>query len=203
MDDNYFKVLTNLFNLIVNYAESNVGEITYYKQSPKKATLENHNLIIFGTPDDNPMIQTLNNQLYFQYDKNFTRFVSNEKLSIEKDYGKQIGTAQLMFSPYNSKAAALVLTAAKSQGVFLASTQVSTEKNASMYKGDAIVVDPNYRRYDYRFKKRASHVSNESLGKRIVSNHKLAIYIFVFLIGISIIGLSAFFIVRKNLKGGE
>lgn len=203
MDDNYFKVLTNLFNLIGNYAESNVGEITYYKKAPKNAALENHNLIIFGTPKDNPMIRKLNDQLYFHYDKDFTRFVSNEKLSIEKDYGKQIGTAQLMFSPYNAKAAALILTGAKSQGVFLASTQVNTEKNTSMYKGDAIVVDPNYRRYDYRFKKRVSNVSNESLGKRIVNNHKLMIYLFVFLIGMTIIGLSAFFIVKKNLKGGE
>ena len=203
MDDNYFKVLTNLFNLIGNYAESNVGEITYYKKAPKNAALENHNLIIFGTPKDNPMIRKLNDQLYFHYDKDFTRFVSNEKLSIEKDYGKQIGTAQLMFSPYNAKAAALILTGAKSQGVFLASTQVNTEKNTSMYKGDAIVVDSNYRRYDYRFKKRVSNVSNESLGKRIVNNHKLMIYLFVFLIGMTIIGLSAFFIVKKNLKGGE
>ena len=64
------------------------------------------------------MIRKLNDQLYFHYDKDFTRFVSNEKLSIEKDYGKQIGTAQLMFSPYNAKAAALILTGAKSQGVF-------------------------------------------------------------------------------------
>ena len=55
-----------------------------------------------------------------------------------------------------------------------------------MYKGDAIVVDPNYRRYDYRFKN-VSNVSNESLGKRIVNNHKLMIYLFVFLIGMTII----------------
>ena len=51
--------------------------------------------------------------------------------------------------------------------------------------------------------KRVSNVSNESLGKRIVNNHKLMIYLFVFLIGMTIIGLSAFFIVKKNLKGGE
>ena len=49
----------------------------------KNAALENHNLIIF-TPKDNPMIRKLNDQLYFHYDKDFTRFVSNEKLSIEK-----------------------------------------------------------------------------------------------------------------------
>ena len=46
-----------------------------------------------------------------------SRFVSNET-EYRKDYGKQIGTAQLMFSPYNAKAAALILTGAKSQGVF-------------------------------------------------------------------------------------
>ena len=35
--------------------------------------------------------------------------------------------------------------------------------------------------------KRVSNVSNESLGKRIVNNHKLMIYLFVFLIGMTII----------------
>lgn len=72
-----------------------------------------------------------------------------------------------------------------------------------MYKGDVIVVDLNYCCYDYCFKKCVSNVSNELLGKWIVNNYKLMIYLFVFLIGMIIIGLSVFFIVKKNLKGGE
>lgn len=203
MDDNYFKVLTNVFNLIGNYAESNVGEITYFKKAPKKDILSSHNLIIFGTPQDNEMIKTLNDKLYFNYNKDFTQLISNEKLSIEKDYGKQIGTAQLLFSPYNSQASALVLTGAKSQSVFLASTQVNTEKNVSIYKGDAIVVDNNYRRYDYRFKKKASNAVNQTLGQRVVEQQQLLIYFVIFLLGVGIVALSAFFILKKNVKGGE
>ncbi|MGH2335411.1 cellulose biosynthesis cyclic di-GMP-binding regulatory protein BcsB, partial [Enterococcus faecalis] len=76
MHDNYFKVLTYLFNLIGNYAESNVGEITYYKKAPKNAALENHNLIILGTPKDNTVIRKLKDQLNFHYAKYFTSFVS-------------------------------------------------------------------------------------------------------------------------------
>ena len=63
------------------------------------------------------MIRKLNDQLYFHYDKDFT-FCFKRETEYRKDYGKQIGTAQLMFSPYNAKAAALILTGAKSQGVF-------------------------------------------------------------------------------------
>lgn len=60
MDDNYFKVLINLFNLIGNYVESNVGEIMYYKKVFKNVVLENYNLIIFGMFKDNLMICKLN-----------------------------------------------------------------------------------------------------------------------------------------------
>lgn len=197
MDEHYFKTVTNLFNLIGNYAQSNVGEITYFKTPPKEAILSTHNLIVLGTPEDNPLIKNLNSKLFFKYDKSFKTFLSNEKLSIEEEYGKQIGTAQLLFSPYKESAAMLVLTGTTPETVFLASTQLDTQKNNAVYKGDTVVIDNNYKRYDYRFKKDVSRSDQENLGERVINNHKLAVYITVFLLVLFIIGLSTFFILKK------
>ncbi|MFD2305453.1 cellulose biosynthesis cyclic di-GMP-binding regulatory protein BcsB [Enterococcus termitis] len=201
MNKDYFKAITNIFNLIGNYAQSNVGEITYYKSKPKESDLAKHSLIVLGTPEDNALIKSLNDELFFTYDKSFSTFISNEKLSIEEDYGKRIGTAQLLFSPYESKAAMLVVTGTTSENVFLASTQLATEKNTSTYKGDALVVDNNYKRYDYRFKKEVSQSQQENLGQRIINNQKLSIYMVIFLLVAIIIGLSTFFILKKDAKG--
>ncbi|MBO0469393.1 cellulose biosynthesis cyclic di-GMP-binding regulatory protein BcsB [Enterococcus sp. DIV0242_7C1] len=203
LNKDYFKALTNIFNLIGNYTQSNVGEITYYKTKPKESALSTHNLIVLGTPNDNALIKSLNNDLFFAYDKSFATFVSNEKLSIEEDYGKSIGTAQLLFSPFESKAAMLILTGTTPENVFLASTQIATEKNTSTYKGDALVVDNNYKRYDYRFKKEVSQSQQENLGQRLINNQKLGIYLVVFLLVVMIVGLSAFFILKKDTKGGN
>lgn len=198
MDKNYYQAITNLFNLIGNYAQSNVGEIEYYQETPKDGVLNSHNLLILGTPEDNSLIKKLNDKLFFQYDSQYQTFLSNEKLSIEEDYGKTIGTAQLMFSPYNSKATALVLTGTTSEAVYLASTQLNSEKSNGLYTGDAIVVDTDYRRYDYRFKKEASASEQNNLGQRIINNQQMAIYFILFLLAVVFFGLAAFFIVKKN-----
>ncbi|WP_317766357.1 cellulose biosynthesis cyclic di-GMP-binding regulatory protein BcsB [Pediococcus ethanolidurans] len=144
-----FKTLTNVFNLIGSFAKSNTGNIQFYTKQPRKQTLANKNVIVIGTPENNAMIKKLNPHLYFQYNHGFTGFKSNEKLSIEKEYGKTIGTAQLLRSPYNDKRGMMVVTGASSQGVYLASTQINFQKNIQQYTGDAIVVDPNNAHYGH------------------------------------------------------
>ncbi|AIM25298.1 hypothetical protein MEPL4_5c01960 [Melissococcus plutonius] len=202
LDKNYFNVLSNLFTLIGKYAQSNVGEINFYKKQPQQQILNDHNLIVIGTPKDNQMIQTLNKDLYFKYTKDFSTFSSNEKLSIEQDYGKEIETAQLLSSSYNTQAVALVLTGADSEAVRLVSTQLNAEKNLSIYKGYAIVIDKNYRRYDYRFKKIAQPKRNKGIVQLITDGQQLLIYGLISLLVLLIIGTSFFFVIRRNRREG-
>lgn len=197
LDTDYFKALTNVLNLLGNYTQSNTGDITFYKSEPSKSELTSHNLIVLGTPEDNPLIKKMNEQLYFQYSDSYDTFVSNEKLSIESDYGKQIGTAQLLFSPYNNEAVSLVLTGVNSENVYLASTQLKSQANASIYQGDAVVVDANYRRYDYRFKKEASAEEEESVISRIISRKDALIYSIVFILAVVSIALVLYFIAKR------
>ncbi|WP_086347728.1 cellulose biosynthesis cyclic di-GMP-binding regulatory protein BcsB [Candidatus Enterococcus clewellii] len=206
----YFKALTNVLNLLGNYTQSNTGDITFYRNEPNKNELVSHNLIVLGTPKDNSLIKKLNEHLYFQYSDDFDTFISNEKLSIESDYGKSIGTAQLLFSPYNRDAVSLVLTGVDSEAVYLASTQLKSQANASIYQGDAVVVDANYRRYDYRFKKEASADEDESVLSRIISQKDAVIYGIVFVLAVVIVVLVLYFVIKRYYptptakeKGGE
>jgi len=153
LNDNDFKTLTNIFNLIGNFAKSNTGEIQFYNSRPHDNVLKNNNVIVVGTPENNSLIKELNSNLYFKYSPDYERIVSNEKLSIEKDYGKNIGTAQLLRSPFNDKKGMMVVTGASTNDVYLASTQINFQKNIQQYNGDAIVVDMNNAHYGYRFNK--------------------------------------------------
>ncbi|WP_321389027.1 cellulose biosynthesis cyclic di-GMP-binding regulatory protein BcsB [uncultured Enterococcus sp.] len=197
LNADYFKALTNVLNLLGNYTQSNTGDITYYQSEPSKKELVSHNLIILGTPKDNPLIKKMNKDLYFQYSDSFDTFISNEKLSIESDYGKSIGTAQLLFSPYNKEAVSLVLTGVNSETVYLASTQLKSQANTSIYQGDAVVVDGNYRRYDYRFKKEASAEEEDSVISRIISQKDALIYSIVFILAVVTVALVLYYIIKR------
>lgn len=200
-----FKTLTNIFNLIGNFAKSNTGKIQFYESIPSKNVLKNNNVIVIGTPQNNPMIKELNPNLYFKYSQNFDRVVSNEKLSIEKDYGKNIGTAQLMRSPYNDKRGMMVVTGINTKDVYLASTQINFQKNIQQFTGDAVVVDMNNAHYGYRFKKNKA-IDKSLENKRTFSkNSQLILYLGLALIVIILIGVGVILTVRKQgrLNGGS
>ncbi|WP_334351839.1 cellulose biosynthesis cyclic di-GMP-binding regulatory protein BcsB [Companilactobacillus sp. HBUAS56257] len=205
LDENDFKSLTNIFNLIGNFAKSNTGTIKFYKKIPSNDVLKNSNVIVLGTPSNNKMIKTLNSHLYFKYSKQFDRIVSNEKLSIEKDYGKKIGTAQLIRSPYNDKRGMLVVTGVNSLDTYIASTQINFQKNIQQFNGDAIVVDMNNAHYGYRFKKNKA-IDKSLENKRTFSkNSQLILYLGLAIVVILLIGMAVILTVRKQarLNGGE
>jgi cellulose synthase (UDP-forming) len=205
LDADDFKSLTNVFNLIGSFARSNTGSIQFYTKQPRQTVLENQNLIVIGTPKTNPLIKKLNKNLYFQYSKDYSRFISNEKLSIEEDYGKQIGTAQLLRSPYNDKKGMLVLAGTDSKSTYLASTQINFQKNIQQYTGDAIVVDTDNAHYGYRFKKNQAIDSSLDKKQTFDKNSQLIVYLGIAGLVIILLAIAVFLVIRKQakLKGGD
>ncbi|MCT4458316.1 cellulose synthase [Lactiplantibacillus paraplantarum] len=193
-----FQTLTNIFNLIGTYAQSNTGTIQFYTHKPSKTVLKNSNVIAFGTPKQSAFIRSLNPKLYFKYNQHFTGFLSNEKLSVEKTYGQNIGTAQLLRSPYNQRSGLLVVTAVKSSDVYRASTQINFQRNIAQYQGDAIVVDHDNNHYDYRFKKHQTVNDGVNVKMVVQKNSKLVVYLGIALLIIIIILLAGFLIMRKS-----
>lgn len=201
LDEHYLGALTNVLNLLGKYTLRNTGEVTYYSEVPSNKELAKRNLIILGTPKDNELIKTLNNDLYFNYNKAGSTFLSNEKLSIEEEYGRQIGTVQLLQSPYNKEAGMVVLTGVSSENVFLASTQVVNQAQVATYKGDAIVVDSDGKKYDYRFKKVADPKEEENLVQHVISNQQMLIYGIVFVLVFAILASTTYFMIKKYQDG--
>lgn len=199
--NNYdLQTITNIFNLIGVYAESNTGSIKFYTKKPSAKVLQNKNLIVFGTPHSNKFIKELNKSLYFKFDKKFERFISNEKLSIEKNYGASIGTDQLLRSPYNKNLGLLVVTAAHAQDVYMATTQINFQKNIVQHSGDAIVVDQNNDIYNYRFKKKAVLNNHKAFEQNIQKNKNLYMYILVVIFIAIILIITIILLLLKNKK---
>lgn len=203
-----YQTLTNIFNLIGNYAENNRGTITFYDHQPSKTVMADANVIAFGTPKQNSLIRGLNSHLYFKYNAADTGFLSNEKLSIEQQYGQTIGSAQLLRSPYNAQKGLLVVTGARPNGAYLASTQINYQRNISQYQGDAIVVDPDNNHYDYRFKK--NKLINTAVNtKQELSRHsQQLLYLAVALMMIVVVTIALLLLLWKHgslrrRKGGH
>lgn len=203
LNDTDLKTLSNLFNLIGSYAKLNTGSIKFY-QHPSKTVLKNSNVIAVGTPKQNALIKQLNSKLYFKYNRSLTAFKSNEKLSLTADYGRSIGTDQLLRSPYNAKRGLLVVTGATSQATYLASTQLNTVSTIQQYTGDAIVVDTDNQHTGYRFKKNKAIDQALAVKRNLNQNMQLFIYLGVALIIIIVIGTAIVLIMKKQglLKRG-
>ena len=197
MNETYLQTLSNIFNLLGHYSESNVGVIDFYFDKMTKNQIMNHNVIVIGTPDDNPLFREYNNQLYFQYNKNFTTFKSNEKLSIEDDYGKTLGTCQLLFNPYDNERIMMAVTGVTPTQVLLASTQIATRSACDTYKGDLIAIDDDGKTYDYRFKKKSSYKDELSIVKQIKDDPNLKWYLGIGLTIFALLIVLLVFFIRK------
>ena len=199
-----YQTLTNLGNLFGNYAKSNTGHLAVTAQKPTKSQMQSASVVAFGTPKANAFIHQLNAKLYFKYFKDRSGFLSNEKLSIEKNYGQTIGTAQLLRSPANAQKALLVVTGATPEATQLGSTQISTQAAVSQYSGDAIVVDADDQHYSYRFKKVAAVNAHPSAKQVITKNSQLIIYLVGAFVALVLVILAVFLTIHKNLvKGGR
>lgn len=198
MNSDYFETLSNIFNLFGSYTLSNTGKITYQTGIPDEDTCKNHNMIVIGTPQSTPFIKKLNKHLYMKYNSNYQYFLSNEKMSIAPSYGRNIGTAQLLRSPYNGDLAILAVTAPASEDVLLASTQINFQKNIQQYNGDTIVVDHNNNHYGYRFKKKKSVAQDENFGQQVQAHISTIAYFALALIVVIVIVFMLIMIFRKH-----
>ena len=206
MNHDYFAAVGNILSLMGSYAESNVGDLTYYQNPMTKEQIRTHNVIVLGTPDDNELVKRFNDDTYFKFNKNFTHFVSNEKLSIESEYGKRIGVAQLMFNPYNDENVALFVTGMTPKDILMVTTQIATQAASAMYKGDTIVMDDNGKRYDYRFKKKATIQQKTTMLQKIKANPLAKAYVVIGVIVILLIIVTLVLFMRKYMthrKGGR
>lgn len=150
-----YRTVGNLFNLLGRYTSGNTGEVRFHGSSPTEEELAGRNVIAIGSFRNNAVIRTHNDKLYFRYDGEGNRFVSNEKISLEAAYGAAAGTLQLLPSPYGS-GGMLVVTGAMPEAVYRASRLLAGEEARWRVYGDGVLTDRDGAIRAFRFKKTAA-----------------------------------------------
>ena len=144
--------LGNMANLMGKGMRYNLGKIGAVSIGNLKDEHKDNNIIVYGTPNSNKFIKELNNSLWFKYDKDWSKFLSNEKLYLMDDYAKNIATFQLDYSIYSSGKFMLVLTSPNEE--LLTKSLVYLGKETEVYKlygdGAVIDIDGNVRNFKYK-----------------------------------------------------
>ncbi|NQX66186.1 cellulose biosynthesis cyclic di-GMP-binding regulatory protein BcsB [Paenibacillus alba] len=190
-DGYIYQTLTNLFNLVGRYAQTNTGEIQYYQDNVNAQQLKDREIIAIGSYQDNQVIRDTNKNLYFRYDASGRGFVSNEKMSIDASYGTRIGTLQLIDSPYGNGFGLLAVTGSESKYTYLASKLIGSEGTLWKVFGDGAVTDIDGNIKAFRFKKEttpeSANVLTEVLERRDVLGFMIASMLIVLLVLLSLI----------------
>lgn len=194
--------LSNLFNLLGQYAVTNTGSIQFFDDSAGVDQLKDRQIIAIGTYRNNRIIRDSNDKLYFRYDANGSGFQSNEKMSIESDYGKRIGTLQLIDSPYGAGHGLLAVTGASSEYYYLASRLVDSEGKLYQVYGDGAVTDKDGNVQAFRFKKETAQAQSTVLSDVLNRNDVLSFMVSIVLVLVLVL-FSLILLVRKYRKKGR
>lgn len=185
--------LANIFNLLGRFHDGNRGSLTAVHAKNWDKAKKDANVIAVGTMNNNPVIKNANDDLYFQYDKTGSYFLSNEKISIEKNYGKGLGSVQLIKSEGMQ---ILAVTGPETTQTELGSELIASKANLAEIYGDGAIVDNDNTIHSYRFKKVAD-TQDESFGTKISNNKEVTVFGAFALLTVVLLGVAVLLILRK------
>lgn len=197
-DNELYRTVGNLFHLLSRYAIGNMGEIRFSQASASPEELKDRNLIAIGSFRDNAVIRAQNEKLYFRYSGDGSRFVSNEKISLEAGYASTIGTLQLLPSPYGS-GGMLVVTGVEPESIFRASKLLAGEEVRWKIYGDGVLTDRDGRIQPYRFKKAAASKPLTGLDE-ILQRQDVITFTAAAILVLALVLVSLILLVRKHTK---
>ncbi|MEK4210641.1 cellulose biosynthesis cyclic di-GMP-binding regulatory protein BcsB [Paenibacillus odorifer] len=199
MDDYAYLSVSNIFNLLGKYASGNIGNIQFYTDTVSADHLKNNNIIAIGAYKNNKVIRDQNAKLYFQYNGDGTTIRSNEKMSIEEQYGARIGTLQLIDSPFEAGRALLAVTGVSSEEYYLGSKLLATERDKWKVFGDGAIVDKDGNVSAHRFKT-ITGAAEDSVAQKIMERSDVLSFIIVILLVLTLVVLSLILLLRKHMK---
>jgi len=198
-DDYTYQSLANIFNLLGKYAAGNTGDVHFYDDTADADHLKNNNIIAIGTYRNNRIIRDHNDKLYFKFNSDGTSLESNEKMSIDKGYGTEIGTLQLIPSPFQPGLGMLAVTGADSEEYYLASKLIASEAERWKVFGDGVAVDKDGNVNAFRFKVIADAVQ-DSVAQDIMGRKDVLGFIAAAVLTLALVLLSLILLLRKHLK---
>ncbi len=195
-----YRTVTNLFNLLGQYAEGNTGEVHFVSEDAPADELKDRNLIVIGSYSSNKLIRENNDKLFFRYNANGDAIASNEKMSVDSEYGKRIGTLQLLDSPFGSANGMLAVTGASPEYQYLASKLIASQSTMWRIFGDGATTDKDGNIQAFRFKETSGDESSLDVVDVLQRGDVLAFSVTMLSV-LVLVFVSLLLLVRKYRKG--
>lgn len=135
-----------------------------------------YNIITIGSFNSNSLLHSLNDKLYFSYDKDGTKFTSNEQLILSDNYAQQIAILQLLESPYASNRGVLAITGANDESLSYVLEFMRNHKLRFSLSKDCVVIDKDLETKSFQFIKTVADMKKPSVINSIVKNKQSLIF---------------------------
>lgn len=188
--------VSNLFSLLGQYAEGNTGELRFFDAGGSPDDYRDYNVIAIGGGGNNELIRSMNSSLYFPFGEDGRTFLSNEKKTIDPEYGSRLGMLQLLESPLREGNGLLAVTGSSNEYAYLASKLLASEGERWRIWGDAVLTDADGIVEPYRFKLADAGQTSWSIGEVAERDDVLQFLIAAGLV-LALIVLSLFLLMRK------
>lgn len=120
---------------------SHKGKINVIRGKEFNDKYKDTNIIVFGVPRNNSVIKKLNNNLNIKFNKSYSNFLSNDKISFIDDYGKNISAIQLIKSPFNNQKDIMVISSINEKNLYLGMDYLLNKSKVNDLKGDTLTID--------------------------------------------------------------
>ncbi len=120
---------------------SHKGKINVIRGKEFNEKYKDTNIIVFGVPRNNSVIKKLNNNLNIKFNKSYSNFLSNDKISFIDDYGKNISAIQLIKSPFNNQKDIMVISSINEKNLYLGMDYLLNKSKVNDLKGDTLTID--------------------------------------------------------------
>jgi hypothetical protein len=163
--------------------------------------LKQSNVIAIGRLEKNLIVQQINNMMFFQFSPQGTTIHSNEKMTIDPNYGTILGTVQLLNSPYSEQKRALMVVTGVSDNAMLRGVKyIGLTDNLWKLYGDGYVAD-GADVFPFRFK--ADNAKRESLIEQLATRGDIHELVLVVGLALLLIVISAVMLIRKYGRRGQ
>lgn len=137
----YLEMALDMSDYIGRNIDGNSGSLKVVKYSELTDALKKENLIIIGTPEENPLIKEVNDTLPIKYNKDFTAFESSKELEINPDYAKEVSAIEITDSKFNKNNGIMVITAPKAKVNAFSEEYLNDEALINKLEGRGALID--------------------------------------------------------------
>ena len=134
-----YKALGDIVKTFGRFLEGNQGDFEI-RSASDAGDLTGKNVISIGTYEENAFTASLNKDLFFKFSEDGKAILSNEKMQIDAEYGKNLGTVQLLKAGAKDVwRTVLVASGTNAEGMLDAVNYLGSEKGLWSLYGDGYI----------------------------------------------------------------